>query len=42
MDKPFTAYEGIGSYFFVCYAQEYEDVVYPEIARLHDFSHKLT
>ncbi|MGI9326800.1 MAG: TIR domain-containing protein [Pseudomonadales bacterium] len=36
MDQPFAAYKGDEPYVFVCYAHDDEDVVYPEIAWLHE------
>ena len=36
MDKPFPAYQGDEPYVFVCYAHDDEDVVYPEMAWLHE------
>ena len=36
MDKPFPAYKGDDPYVFVCYAHDDEDVVYPEMAWLHE------
>lgn len=36
MDKPFSAYQGDEPYIFVCYAHGDSDVVYPEIAWLHE------
>jgi len=36
LEKPFPAYQGDEPYVFVCYAHEDSDVVYPEIARLHE------
>ena len=41
MDKPFPAYQGDEPYVFVCYAHEDEDVVYPELAWLHEQGIKL-
>jgi len=34
MDRPLPAYEGGGSYVFVCYAHEDRGEVYPELTRL--------
>ena len=36
LEKPFPAYKGDEPYVFVCYAHGDADVVYPEIAWLHD------
>ena len=36
LEKPFPAYKGDEPYVFVCYAHADADVVYPEIAWLHD------
>ena len=36
MDKPFSAYKGNDPYVFVCYAHDDEDLVYPEMAWLHE------
>ncbi len=36
MEKPFPAYNGEDPYIFVCYAHDDEDVVYPEMAWLHE------
>lgn len=36
MERPFPAYDGEGSYVFVCYAHDDAGVVYPEIQWLHD------
>lgn len=35
MQKPFPAYEGDAQYFFVSYAHDDDELVYPEIAWLH-------
>ena len=36
MDKPFLAYKGDDPYVFVCYAHEDKNIVYPQIAWLHE------
>ena len=36
MDRPFPAYKGDDPYVFVCYAHDDEDVVFPEMAWLHE------
>jgi TolB-like protein len=36
LEKPFPAYQGNDPYVFVCYAHEDCEVVYPEIAKLHE------
>ena len=36
MEKPFPAYSGDEPYVFVCYAHDDSDVVYPEMAWLHE------
>ena len=36
MEKPFPAYEGDAPYFFVSYAHDDEELIYPEMAWLHD------
>lgn len=37
MDKPFSAYRGEAPYVFVCYSHADTDLVYREIAWLHDY-----
>ncbi|MGI9326769.1 MAG: TIR domain-containing protein, partial [Pseudomonadales bacterium] len=37
MEKPISAYQGDGPYFFVCYAHEDSESVYREIAWLNDY-----
>ena len=36
MDKPFPAYRGDDPYVFVCYAHDDAEIVYPEMASLHE------
>ena len=36
METPFPAYRGDEPYFFVCYAHDDDDIVYPELAWLHE------
>ena len=36
MTKPFPAYRGSDAYIFVCYAHEDAEIVYTDIALLHE------
>ena len=41
MNNPFPAYKGDEPFVFVCYAHEDADIVYPELAWLHELGTRI-
>ena len=41
MERPFPAYQGSAPYFFVSYAHDDDELVYPEMAWLHEVGFNL-